>query len=256
MWEKTLLCCALLWTSSLAAAQKPLSLVGNATVREARIRFSDLLPDTAPENLRRLAAAVDLGRAPLPGSDRVFTADELRSALRDLPQLDIPKQVVVHGGGWPLQETSIRAALSTRAELAALLSGAKLAIPAELASRSPNPSLELVDLRADAQEALAFLRCRERSQCGSFLVRALFDQPLTLQTGTNTAVSPRRLIQPGRPALLSIEQAGIRITVRVLPLRAAGLGETVRVVEKKSRRIFVAQVVAEDQLEANPGGVR
>ncbi len=259
MWHRNLLGCALLlWgiaPGGTAQNATRVALVDNATVRVPRTRLCDLFPQNAPENLRRMAALVDLGRTPLPGSARIFTADELRRALRDRMQVEIPKQVVVHGGGWPLLEDSIRTALSSRAELHPVISDAKLIVPPELTSRSPNPALQLFDLRpgANRQEEVAFLRCRQRSDCGSFMVRVLFDRPLAEPLAGNAAGRKPRLVQPGRPALLTVEQAGLTITMRVSPLRAAGLGETVRAIEKKLHRIFVAQVVAEDRLETRFG---
>jgi len=65
--------------------------------------------------------------------------------------------------------------------------------------------------------------------------------------GTHEVAPP--LIRPRVPALLAVETDAVRIQLRVLPLRAGALGETVRVLDPATRRVLVAQVAGEGLLK-------
>ena len=74
--------------------------------------------------------------------------------------------------------------------------------------------------------------------------------------GADTKVQttlPRRiappLVRPRVPASLVIESEAIRIQLRVVPLRAAALGETVRVLDPVTHRVLLAQVTGERLLK-------
>jgi hypothetical protein len=59
----------------------------------------------------------------------------------------------------------------------------------------------------------------------------------------------RPLVEARVPASLVVESDAVRIQLRVIPLRKAGLGETVRVLDPATRRVLVAQVAGEGLLE-------
>jgi hypothetical protein len=53
---------------------------------------------------------------------------------------------------------------------------------------------------------------------------------------------------PGHSGFFSMESDTIRIRLRVLPLRKAALGETVRVVDSTTHRVLLADVTGEGML--------
>jgi hypothetical protein len=61
--------------------------------------------------------------------------------------------------------------------------------------------------------------------------------------------TPQALVKSQVPAALVIESDAIRIQLRVVPLRKAGLGETVRVLDPATRRLFVAKVAGPGLLQ-------
>lgn len=70
---------------------------------------------------------------------------------------------------------------------------------------------------------------------------------------TQTPLPPRQhapaLVNPRIPAALVVESKTIRIQLRVLPLRAGALGETVGVLDPVTHRVLVAQVAGEGLLK-------
>ena len=59
------------------------------------------------------------------------------------------------------------------------------------------------------------------------------------------------LVRPGTPSALVLREEGMTITLHVLPLKRATLGEGVRVMDPSTHRIFLARVKAENTLETN-----
>jgi hypothetical protein len=100
---------------------------------------------------------------------------------------------------------------------------------------------------------LARIRCRERTECQSFLAEIAVSGAASVGGMHPLAVfSPRRLkvmfesgpvlVQPGRMAVLVIDGDGFRITQPVMPLHRARLGELVRVTDPLTHRSLVARV--------------
>jgi flagella basal body P-ring formation protein FlgA len=62
------------------------------------------------------------------------------------------------------------------------------------------------------------------------------------------------LVQPGAPAWLVIEDSGMKIMEKVMPLRKGHAGETVRVRDVTAHRVLVGQVIGEKLLRPVIGG--
>jgi flagella basal body P-ring formation protein FlgA len=60
-----------------------------------------------------------------------------------------------------------------------------------------------------------------------------------------------RLVKPGQTAMLTWEQAGIRVVLPVTCLDAGGLGQFVRVRFKNAARTLWAEVIGESTLRAS-----
>lgn len=155
-----------------AAQSRPVHLLSEVAVQREDVRLSDLLP-SASARVQLAGENIELGRAPQPGSFRVFSREQLLHRIAGRIDVEVPEQVVVRR---PLRDSNALTALPQR-----------------------------------------------------------------------HAFVP--LVDPRRPASLIFEAQAIRIQMQVIPLRRAGLGETVRVLDPATRRVLVAQVAGEGLLE-------
>jgi hypothetical protein len=266
---KILVICACLLGVSAHATAFAVRLESVVTVQSENLRLSDLLAANIPLQLEMYAQKISLGRAPDVGSLRVFTGSELRAAISakfpsdpELAAIEIPEQVIVRRGGWPLDREAVRQAL-IKSKLAPQFDflQAQIALPSNFATRTLHPQLEILALaRSQGQHALlARIRCRERSSCGTFLAEVSFaasspDPLLNVsakhQAGgdavpTKIPSLPWRgpvLVHPGTPALLIIQGDGFKITQRVMPLKRGYLGELVSISDPITHRSRLAEV--------------
>ncbi len=262
------LCCGC-WA---IAEGKALPLRETARVNQETVFLSDLLPEQASTSSRDEANSLALGRAPDPGSLRVFTADQIAARLSGHPellqQLTIPSRVVVVRPGWPISSQSVRAAIGTFLQRQGnsfdeLPAAAKLRFAA-IGSRQPSPSLEAAAVTWDDREqAIEFrLQCVDRALCASFLAHA--DLPQALAEPWREKLRPQMaeraqppsgvgvtLTEPGKPATLILDGGNVRIAVQVICLDRGKLNQQIRALDAQSRRIFRAQVVGAHLLHAN-----
>ncbi len=261
----------------------------SVAVAGGEFTLADLLASSSCPALRKAAAAVPLGRAPLAGSVRVFDGENVRAQVQKLeasetnpgrptPSLDVPPRITVRRAG----------ARASCAELAAkLLAGAgataggrrALSLPPDrvscgAADRIPDKApLQLMretwDAALGSWEISA--RCIQPADCVPFLVwmrgrispseatGAVSAQgPLAASTpnatGTVAAEIPGRppLVRPGETATLSWDQDGIRLVVPVVCLDRGQLGQTVRARILAGNRTLAAIVTGPETLRAAP----
>src|SRR5881394_3731688 len=188
------------------------------STRQSRIVLADLLPAGADEQLRQAAAIVDLGRAPEPGSFRVFTAEELlRKGAGKLP-LRIPGKIVVHTEGFPVRADAIRRALSEDSAGPLGISADEVTLAEEVVTRSESAAFRVVGVEpgADPFTVTAVMKCQLRTDCGTFVVRLRSSDPIgwTAVRKERLAVRASRaparipLVQPGRQASLVFYEGG------------------------------------------------
>jgi hypothetical protein len=253
---------AALWPAANANAENlRVRLLAEVTVQQETLRLSDLLPDGAGAPLKGAAERLSLGRAPQVGSVRVFTASELRNAIRErspgMREVDIPEQVVVRRQGWPLETETVRRTLGHSNLLHHVdLSQARITLPAGFTTAA-TPQFEVTGLQRNPDQFRLFarMRCRKREFCGSFLAEIVLSAAQARirlgeherGSGKIAELSPPSvvgpvLVQPGRVALLVIEGDGFRITEPVMPLTQARLGESVRVSDSVTHRSLMVEV--------------
>ena len=244
-----------LLSSALAVAQSSspgsAQFLNEVTVNADRVRFADLLAPGAARQQRAIGG-IDLGRAPEPGSWRVFTAAELRAAVGGGLAFEVPAQIIVHRTGWPVTSQRIVAALA-----AAELPASSVDILGAPVTRTPDAELEVSAAHParGAETLLVRFACRVRSDCNPFWgeIRGVNPIAVSEKPGHNPLTPIRHavpLVTPAHPALLVCDEPGIKIRLRVRPLKAAGLGERVKVMDPETRRIFFARVKAEDLVES------
>ena len=255
----------------MEAQSRQLELLPEAVVQRETLWLSDLLPAEAGTALRSAAAEISLGRSPEVGSFRVFTRPQLRAELRDKIAISLPEQVVVRRRGGNLEVEYVRQALAGSAVTNGIdFSKATISFPREILARTYGLQLEVTRLAQTSDRRFsATLRCRERNACGAFLAEIELPQeeasvPRVQPGATSKTYSPARvlssptLVRPGIPASLVIQSDTLRIGLRVLPLRKAALGETVRVVDSTTHRVLLADVTGEGllALHFNPPGAK
>src|SRR3989442_15896816 len=87
-------------TPMVGAQVVPVRLLREVGGRGETVQLSDLLPSDVAPALRLSAETVGLGRAPEPGSFRVFTAEQLQDAIAGKADFEFPAPVVVRRLGW------------------------------------------------------------------------------------------------------------------------------------------------------------
>ena len=170
---------------------------------------------------------------------------------------DSASGVVDHGRLFPISAESISQAAASFSPAVKWSQGIVTLRP-ELGTRSANAPLRVTGTRRarDPNGVLLRTECRDVHDCAPFWAEMIFPEPLeSLQTKArasspafNPTPRPRPLVGPGRPASLLFNQNGLKISMRVMPLKRAALGETVAVLDLETRRKFLARVEGVDLL--------
>lgn len=266
--------CACVLGSQVQGQSRPrgpataIELLDEVVVSGPDVRVSDLLPSNADAAERAAARDIDLGRAPELGSIRVFAAGEIARAAAGKLKIAIPPQISVRRGGWPLAPDQVRAALGRSGidfRSDAVETG--LSLPHGFLTRGKDARLEVLSVAPtwNASTAMARLRCLDRNDCGSFLVAIA--KPITDPRIKANPFPPsnagseghaqfrtplkKSLVRPGRKALMVITDGGMRISLPVLPLKRAGMDESVRVLDPVAHRMFSARVQGENLLQSD-----
>lgn len=237
--------------------------------------LADLLrPDACPQ-LRRMAAQVSLGSVPRSGSQRVFDGRQIRRLLEALlgeglsaeqeSKLQIPDRIVVERSGRAKSCAEIARFLTGAAasEETAPSGGWQRRVDCAAARGIPeDASLELTKTawNSGLSRWEFWLRCARPEDCVPFLVWASAQKNPSLRMASTPGAGPEasaagggggaRLIQPGQTAMLTWDQAGIRVVLSVTCLDAGTLGQTVRVRFKNGAGTLLAEVVGAGALRA------
>ena len=247
------------------------TLLSNVRLSSETIRLSDLLPQIASPELRGRAKNVDLGRAPQLGAIRVLQHDQIAEVLKAHPEIDtrlsIPDQIIVIRSGYPLDLSDIRQQVNRFVpENVGLTDFPDSALdwPRHIATSSSHPTLRVRSAHWDTfqQRLLLLMRCAPASACAEFLVSLRPPKSLigngqrqpgglaissTSQEVAATSNAPI-LIPSGHKAWLVLQSNGMQISLQVISLENGREGETIRVRESGSSRIFRVQVVNCDLL--------
>ncbi len=228
------------------------------------VRLSDLLPPDVPAELGEICRRVILGNAPLPASPRVISRDQIAAPLREFPstleQLEIPDRVIVTRKRRRLSATEIRTAIETfmageglHGSRTGSLNG--LNIQAPVFVTRPDPGLEVRRVETDrVQRKTRFLLWTSKEpQVLPFYVTV--EGLLGARESTQRVTSPPIvLVAAGKPAKLVVETATLRMTALVTPLQSGVKGQIIRVRNQDTQRVFEAEVVGVDLLQAELGG--
>jgi len=256
-------------------------------VDSASMTLADLLPAAAPGGVRDRAARILLGAAPLAGSPRRFSREEIESWLgpRLAGELEIPESVVVERRARELSReevlAAIRAALGEKGFLNAGALGLEdVSVGMPVMVTTAEPGLRVLGMKLDPALHLAVFRLWTAKEQAvrpfDVIVRpvdglAQWMAPTTA-TGTDAAsrlieartrmaeraaAIARRARQRGKPLVMALRTASLvlvsgtmEIHTTVEALERGYLGEIIRVRMKNTRQVIRAKVVAPGCLEA------
>jgi hypothetical protein len=165
------------------------------------------------------------------------------------------EELVAAGESWPIAAEAVRAAAS-EFRPAVDWSHAVIKFRSQLRARTENARLRATGIEAGrGPNSIAVrMECRRVSDCAPFWAEMVFQGPEwssmpgsaqanpapATRSGTTPAKAP--LVRPGLPALLLSQENGLRVSMRVMPLKRAAMGETVKVLDPETHRRFLARV--------------
>ena len=135
------------------SAGAPVTLLSEADLKTNNVRLSDLLPAEAPASLRTAGDAVPLGHAPVAGSVRRITREEIEHALVDQSQLlaaiSIPADVTIRRVHRQLSPEEVATAISAAMGHENAVEPAKLNLQLSPLVTSDDPGLEVTGIDFD-----------------------------------------------------------------------------------------------------------
>lgn len=256
-------------------SSSPIQLLDVVEVNHPMVVLADLLPRDAPPAMRAASSTIALCPAPQPGSVRILRSEQVMTVMTahtDLPRRVVaPPTVIVRSCGWPIRKADVRDAISRylRAHGSSSLPDmGMLELPPFLAATAQNVQLQVTHLQLDSrQQAMeARVRCSNRKSCASFLAHVVLPQSadwpaeLVRTISANSAaisatslpvVARAPLVARGKTATLILEDATMRISIPVICLEPGLLNQRIRVVDRRSRRVFLAEVIGDHLLRAS-----
>ncbi len=206
-----------------------------------RIHFGDLVPKAAGQ-----LAAIDLGAAPPPGSSRLYTHDDLRTAAfvarESLGNLEIPDQIRVVRSTRKLStqelddliRPALTAALPEGASLKALhLPKALLGVPNITAGNVQMPRLPK---RAGMAYAAAVV---ELVANGNLVTRLPVSMDLQLDERAS-----RYLLERGAPMTLVIDTGLTRVSASAALMAPADVGDVVSCQVTRTKKVLRARILS------------
>jgi hypothetical protein len=137
-----------------ASADAPVALLSEVDLKTSSVRLSDLLPPEAPASLRTAGDAIPLGRAPMAGSVRHITREEIEHALVDQPQIlagiSVPADIALRRVHRQLSPEEVAAAISAVLGRENTVDPAKLKLQLSPLVTSDDPGLEVTGIDFDA----------------------------------------------------------------------------------------------------------
>ncbi len=245
-----------------------LSVRSSVDAMREDLTLADFLSGEACPRMRQAAAQVSMGKAPRAGAVRVIEGQQMRALLAgpvsdnagSTASLQIPDRILVRRAG----------ATKSCVEIADFLAGATPSQDDRLSSHLWRNNLECGAIQGIAEDAELeliksdwdaglrrwefLLHCVRPEDCVPFMVSAR--DPETQRGNSPHAASSAEsstrvqsaagfalLVRPGETAMLTWDQAGIRVTLPVTCLDAGGLGQYVRVRLKSTPQVLRAEVV-------------
>jgi hypothetical protein len=127
-------------------------------------------------------------------------------------------------------------------------------------SRGAHPSLRLMSQQGHERRVLARIGCERAMDCLPFYAEIEFPssveaEQFSTQTHTVSTVPRRRpdtpIVRGGSIAELEIRVRAIRLLLHVRCLQSGAAGDTIRVLDESTKRIYRAKVIDQNHLRAD-----
>ena len=207
-----------------------------------------LAPGPCP-GLLRAAARIRLGSAPLPGSMRVLTGEQVRSWIERAARLagmavwaNIPERVSLRRSGKRLSCEEITLRISTADSMGASRCSSAERIPAEAA-------LSLMASRWDPglEKWQGIARCTPPADCVPFRVQISRSVPTSVRTPAERRAI---VVRPGQEVVVISDDDGIQISAHAICLDRGALGDLVRARIGSGGRVLETRVESAGVLRA------
>src|SRR5215471_836143 len=136
------------------SAGAPVTLLSEVDLKTNNVRLSDLLPAEAPASLRAAGDTVALGHAPVAGSARHITREEIEHALVDQSQtlaaISIPADITIRRVHHRLSPAEVAVAISSALGRENALDPAALNLQLSTLVTCEDPGLEVTGIEFDA----------------------------------------------------------------------------------------------------------
>jgi len=257
--------------SVVAAEPIRVEIPVEVSVRTNTLVLADLLPATAPRDLKSLAASIDLGSAPQIGSKRYLSRDFIVSTLDSAELLpssfSVPDFVSVYRIARRITRDEVLAAVQDTARINPSLSSidtSTLALDISVDVPNRDPQLEVIQTIVDAPLHCVHFRLAARAAptavpffatahlTSDSLVSAPRNSPRVLSLAPvprDIALAPI-LVSTGTVARLHVHSANSDMQLFVKPLQRGRLGETIRVELLGTHKVLQGRVIAAGQLDA------
>lgn len=271
--------CLCVMTASARASGRKIPLAPEAIVDGPSIYLSDVLPKSAPEQLRLAAEEILVGQSPRPGSIRILSNQTIEALLEGeevLDKLEVPEQIVIRRSGRPItkQEVveAIQNALRNNKDLTQLvINPANIRFNAMVLVSTPKPDLEVRKIEIDrALHQMNFwLVSRTDPATLPFLVMARPDiarsnpdlaaaefprgaeEALLNPRIARDARRPAVIVESGKAAQLHLVSGKTtEMFLTATALEKGSLGQCIRVRLESTGRVLEAEVVGPGRLEA------
>ncbi len=252
-------------TLPVFASESDFRLLESATVSGDQVLLSEFLPPGISESFRRAAERVLLGPAPALGAVRQFSRDEIimachSAAIPCSSLFDLPETVTVRRIGRFLTSADLLPLLRKELGDYPAFVANDISLPGSIQLTGNVPRFHVVSAKKDV--LLKSTTIRLAAQAGSSVVpfdvqvRPQFIHPRTASTVATVATGAATeaetvLVDPRRPANLSITSSQSQLLLRVRPLERGVIGQIVRVRISGGSKTFRATVVAQDSLAAH-----
>ncbi len=232
-----LLVCGAAAAFAQAAPLRTVKLAPTATIEKPRITLADLLPASAGASLRRSAAAIDLGYAPVIGKQRTFSSARIHESLERLPQhgieWQVPEQIAVLRQAHDITPDEVVNALTT------YLAGSQVKLDhpidaSAILQKSPltgssTATLRVLGSMVDANRNQTGFRVQSGAAPPEWVwLSGLLGAPE--KTAARPAAKPvAPVIRAGATVTLEVTSTDSRITMPAVCLRNAMVGQVVPV---------------------------
>ena len=241
------------------------ALRSEVLVNAGTVSLAQLLPETAPENLKSLAARVSLAASPDLGAARVLPRDMIVAAIKNAgvpaAYFTVPATVTIRRGGYAIPREEVLRAVNGyfdqhKKSSAPPLILADLEMSALPAISFPEPRLAVVRVTYDYNLRRAVFQIVSQSAPSlvPFEVTArvpegmLSPSPAVLRMRALAAAPV--LVEPRILARLVLRSEDSEIVLQVRPLERGRLGQIVRVRLPQNGKTLRAQVTGNAALEA------